>query len=148
MRPMFNSEKAKMSPLNKKNKNLNERYKGSKNEVVGCYVRFWPTKLKNGQFTAFPNLEILDASYCMRDGLAGQHFLLRTGASIDHACYMRHQFIKEIQLNPDTTDPPATEIHICHKLFLGPLKSFFIYYIDNNKNLPITDKNGWSLEIR
>ena len=34
MRPMFNSEKAKMSPLNKKNKNLNERYKGSKNEVV------------------------------------------------------------------------------------------------------------------
>ena len=85
MRPMFNSEKAKMSPLNKKNKNLNERYKGSKNEVVGCHVRFWLTKLKNGQFTAFPNLEILDASYCMRDGLAGKHFLLKTGASIDHA---------------------------------------------------------------
>ena len=25
---------------------------------------------------------------------------------------------------------------------------FFIFYIGNNRNPPITDKNGWSLEIR
>ena len=27
-------------------------------------------------------------------------------------------------------------------------KYFFILYIGNNRNPPITDKNGWSLEIR
>ena len=40
-------------------------------------------------------------------------------------------------------NPPITETIL--KSFK---KFFFNFYIGNNRNPPITDKNGWSLEIR
>ena len=40
-------------------------------------------------------------------------------------------------------NPPSTEA-----ILKSLEKFFFIFYIGSNRNLPVTDKNGWSLEIR
>ena len=52
-----------------------------------------------------------------------------------------------VQLNPvgptSHGNPPITE-----SILQSLEKFFFIFYIGNGKNPPITDKNCWSLEIR
>ena len=55
-----------------------------------------------------------------------------------------------IQLNPALSDLPVTEIHLQRKLYLGLQKSISLIFslVIIKKNLPVTDENGWSLEIR
>ena len=48
-----------------------------------------------------------------------------------------------VQLNPVITDPPITEV-----ILKSLERIFFIFYIGNNRNPPITDKNSWCFEIR